>query len=1051
MKHFFARGAARTRLAAALLTVVAGGGASGGAQAQSPDQTMRAASAPYWQQQVDYKMQVQLDDRRHELRATEELTYANRSPDALTFIWFHLYPNAYRDTHTAFARQRLESGSREFQFAPDSSRGFIDELAFTVDGTAAKLEYSPSSPDMAKLILPRPLAPGGQVVISTPFHVKLPKTWSRGGHEGQSYQITQWYPKPAVYDRAGWHPMPYLDQGEFYAEFGTYDVRITLSANYVVGATGELQNPQERAFMDSLATDGARRAEQGAAGFGPAPKRGRRGLAPEPTPASSPRLKTLHFVQDRVTDFAWFADKRYQALKSQVTLPRSGRTVTTWLLFSPGAAKGWLERRGDINAAVLGYSRLVGEYPYSAATALAGPLGPGTGGMEYPMVTITEPSAIIHEVGHNWFQGILGSNERDYPWMDEGINSYTENRVKAPLDSARQAATSQTTAPVPSRAADQPTGNSAPEPFWPVAKTLRLIGADGLPKVALTDALWQATVSRGLNQPIGSRSDDFTPGNYGTDVYARTPAELRYLAAYLGQARFDSCMHAYYRAWAFRHPQPADILGAFNAASGEDLTWFFRDRLTTLLRPDAGLGRMRVEDSIRVRVFNQGDSLLTVPIATVDAQGHVLTQRWTPLFREQGTVSLPLNPAATSVVIDPQYVVPTVRRADDRLRLHGPLRAWNPVKLQPLVGFERWDRSALTWAPLVGANTSDKFMAGVYLSNSSLVQRRVRFQLAPLYSFVRKEVNGYGELAYSVIGTGRLAETVTAFQVARFEKYLKLEPSLLLRFRPASPRAPRQMAQVGITLVRRDPGSGRNPDGTAIAGDGGFGGARWARYELRHGNALQHVTVTARFENFYASALTDRLGATTRFDGANIGKLAVRYERYYSKHKSVSLRVFGGGMLNQRRQDYFFLGLSGSPDYLRETIFVDRARRARMIEAGPRQTDDRDGGFHAWVPAFSNRWLAATNLEAQLPKIPLTVYGDLGTMPGTGGGATTYYGAGVITSLLGNALRVYLPIAGSNYLQNIPASWRDFTSNIRFALQLENLLPERQIRKSLEK
>lgn len=1038
-------------LAAALLTAAVAGGAPTGALAQSLDQVMRAASAPYWQQQVDYRIEVQLDDRRHELRATEELTYVNRSPDQLTFIWFHLYPNAYRDNRTAFARQRIRSGSREFRFAPDSSRGFIDELAFTVDGTAATLETSKKSPDVAKLILPRPLAPGGQVTIRTPFHVKLPKTWSRGGHEWQSYQITQWYPKPAVYDRAGWHPMPYLDQGEFYAEFGSYDVRITLPANYVVGATGELQNPEERAFMDSLAAEGARRAEKGADGFGPAPKRGRRGPAPEPTPRSSARLKTIRYVQDRVTDFAWFADKRYQALKSQVTLPRSGRTVTTWLLFSPGVAKGWVERRGDIDAAVLGYSRLVGEYPYSAATALAGPLGPGTGGMEYPMVTITDPSAIIHEVGHNWFQGILGSNERDYPWLDEGVNSYTENRVKAPLDSARSAA--KATKSAPGRTVDaKATGGNVSLGLG--SKALSRFGADNLPAYAIGDVLWQIGLSRGLNQPIGLRSEDFTAANYGADVYARTPAELRYLAAYLGQARFDSCMRTYFRAWAFRHPQPADMLGAFNTASGEDLTWFFRDRLTNLLLSDAGLGRTRIEDSIRVRIYNQGDSLLSVPIATVDAQGKVLTQRWTPLFREQGTISLPLNPAATSVVLDPQYLVPTVRRADDRRRLQGTFRAWNPIKIKPLVSFERWDRTTLTWAPLVGANTSDKFMAGLYLSNSSLVQRRVRFQLAPLYSFARNEVNGYGEAAYSVLGTGRLAETVTGVQVARFQTYLKLEPSLLLRFRPRSTRAPYQTAQLGVTLVRRDPGSVPNGDGTN-GGDGGFGGARWARYELRAGNALQNLTVAARFENFYASALTDRLGPNTRFDGANIAKLAVRYERFYSKRKSVTLRLFGGRAFG-RPQDYFFLGLSGSPDYLRETIFLDRSQISRMLQAGPRQTDDRDGGFHAWVPVLSNRWLGSASLEAQLPKGPFSLYGDLGAAQSnltvlTTGPWRSYYGAGVVVPLLGNVLRVYLPVVGSNYAQNTPASWGDFSSSIRFALHLENFLPERQIRNLLTK
>ena len=433
----------------------------------------------------------------------------------------------------------------------------------------------------------------------------------------------------------------------------------------------------------------------------------------------------------------------------------------------------------------------------------------------------------------------------------------------------------------------------------------------------------------------------------------------------------------------------------------------------------------------------------------MDARGRVLAERWTPLFREAGTISLPLDPAARSVVLDPRYVVPTVRRAEDRRRLHGLLRTWNPLRIQPLASLERWDRTTLTWAPLVGANTSDKFMAGLYLTNSSLVQRRVRFQLAPLYSFARNEVNGYGDVAYSVFGSGLLAETVTGVRVARFQEYLKLEASLLMRLRAASVPALRQTAQVGITLITRDAAS--LPAGS----ERGDGAVRWGRYEARLGNAIHNLTFTARLENFYGEHLTERLGPITRFDAANIAKLALRYERFYSKHKAVSLRLFGGRILG-RPQDYFYLGLSGSPDYLRETIFLDRSRISRALQSGPRQTDDRDGGFHAWLPVFSNRWLGSASLEAQLPKGPFSLYADLGAAQSSlsatvAGPWSTYYGAGVAASLLGGTLRVYLPVAGSNYAQDKPATWGEFTSNIRFALHLENLLPERQLRNVLEK
>src|SRR5687768_11632327 len=170
-----------------------------------PAKPARATAATYFQQQVNYSIDVALDDKAHQLTGREELTYTNNSPAALSFIWFHLWPNAYRDNTTAFAKQQLRNGKRKFEFAKAADRGFIDGLDFKVNGQAAKLEFDPKNPDIAKLVLPQRLAPGASATISTPFRVKLPASFSRLGHVGQSYQITQWYPKPAVYDRRGWH------------------------------------------------------------------------------------------------------------------------------------------------------------------------------------------------------------------------------------------------------------------------------------------------------------------------------------------------------------------------------------------------------------------------------------------------------------------------------------------------------------------------------------------------------------------------------------------------------------------------------------------------------------------------------------------------------------------------------------------------------------------------------------------------------------------------------------------------------------------------------
>lgn len=240
-------------------------------------------SPTYFQQEVNYKIDVKLNNTKHELSAFETIEYKNNSSDTLTFIWFHLWPNAYKDNTTALARQFMLDGDKSFFYLKEEDRGYIDSLNFTSNGVALKLEYDPKNIDIAKVYLDKPLAPGQTVTISTPFKVKIPVgTISRLGHIGQQYQITQWYPKPAVLDHKGWHPMPYLNQGEFYSEFGAFEVKITLPDNYMVAATGDLQ---EQAEIDRIED----RVKQSA------------DAAYKPDTVSSSTYKTITFKQKMCT------------------------------------------------------------------------------------------------------------------------------------------------------------------------------------------------------------------------------------------------------------------------------------------------------------------------------------------------------------------------------------------------------------------------------------------------------------------------------------------------------------------------------------------------------------------------------------------------------------------------------------------------------------------------------------------------------------------------------------------------------------------------------
>ncbi|HEX2617334.1 MAG TPA: M1 family metallopeptidase, partial [Flavobacteriales bacterium] len=469
-------------------------------------------------------------------------------------------PNAYRDRNTALCQQHDAQDNFLPHFATDAQRGFIDSLDFSTEGTKLVWGYHPQYVDIGWIKLPQPLRPGEQIAIHTPFRVKVPSARiSRLGHTGQAYYITQWFPKPAVFDRKGWHAMPYLTQGEFYSEFGSYDVSITLPANYVVGATGEQQNPAENAWMDSLAQQP------------PAFVLGRGG---DPFPPSDQRVKTLRFVQDDVHDFAWFADKRFQVRKGSVQLKNSGRTVTTWVLVTPHNAAMWHDAITYVNESVRLYSEWVGDYPYSACTAVDGGTAAG-GGMEYPMVTIINDSenafeldaVIAHEVGHNWFYGMLGSNERDHPWMDEGVNSFYEQRyVETRYPGKRM--------------------------IYFEGLPLQLL-PEGLSYRAQNDFVHRANARRNWNAPIESPSTAFTFTDYGSTLYAQSALVFDHLFHALGQAEFDRCMQRYFKQWRYMHPYPADLRRVLEETSGKDLTWCFDELINTADKVDPRAKRLK--------------------------------------------------------------------------------------------------------------------------------------------------------------------------------------------------------------------------------------------------------------------------------------------------------------------------------------------------------------------------------------------------------------------------------------------------------------------------
>ncbi len=490
------------------------------------------AFSQYWQQQTNYTIDVRLNDRDHTLDGYEKIEYTNNSPDTLKFIWFHLWPNAYKNDKTAFSDQLLENGNTKFYFSSKEDKGYINRLDFKVNAITAQLQDHPQHIDIVKLILPSPLAPNQTITITTPFHVKLPFNFSRGGHDGQSYQCTQWYPKPAVYDYKGWHPMPYLDQGEFYSEFGNFDVRITLPENYVVASTGVLQTTEEKEWLKQRKNFTWTPLKE--------KTKGSNGIIKTLTqkfPSSSLQTKTVQYKQNNVHDFAWFADKRF-IINTDTFALASGKTIDVFSYYISDHQLLWKKTVQFSKDAIHHFSTSVGEYPYNTVSVVQGPESFG-GGMEYPTITVISPTknekqldnVIAHEIGHNWFYGILASNERKHPWMDEGINSFYENSYANKKDHHY----------------NQESENE----------------------------LLETVIAEKLDQPIETSSEKFSDRNYGLVAYYKTSKWMELLQKQLGNEIFNKAMHEYFIRWQFKHPYPEDFKKTIEDISGKNLDSIF--------------------------------------------------------------------------------------------------------------------------------------------------------------------------------------------------------------------------------------------------------------------------------------------------------------------------------------------------------------------------------------------------------------------------------------------------------------------------------------------
>jgi len=592
--------------------------------------TRSASGAPgprYWQQRADYTLQATLDTGTNVLRGQGRIYYVNRSPETLDHVWVQLDQNLFAPNSISRALNLPPlrfAGGVVFDFTSKGFAGGITVDRFAVAGRPLTTKVFGT---MMRVELARPLAPNLSITFDIAWHFPIPPYGGgRMGRVGSRfYELGQWYPRMAVYDDVhGWNTLPFLGAGEFYLEFGDFDVSLTVPAGFQVTATGALANPtvirtpQERARLARAFTSPGQvvqvvTRQEAVAG------------ATRPVPGT----RTWRFTASGVRDFAWAAGS---GLRWDASV-WDGILVQTF--YHPEATP-WEESNMMLRFALRHFSGALGQYPWPQISAVEGLIE----GMEYPTV-IYCPSlrkredqywVLMHELGHQWFPMQVGSDERRYPWMDEGFNTFADY--------------------------------DAAEAFFKGTPY-----ADSVRRELL--AAYAATAIPGSEQPMITKPDEVRE-LYWT-AYQKPALMLTILReAVIGREEFDRAFREYARRWKGKHAQPVDFFRTMSDLTGRDLDWFWRSWIYTTARLDQAVDSVRTrDDSTFLYLSNRAQMVLPVTLELRYADGTSETRSLPVEMWNLGsrfTYRMPSAKRLASVVIDPRVIYPDVNRENNSWR-----------------------------------------------------------------------------------------------------------------------------------------------------------------------------------------------------------------------------------------------------------------------------------------------------------------------------------------------------------------------------------------------
>ncbi len=504
------------------------------------------ASAQYWQQAIKYRMDVDFDVTTHQYDGEQVIEYVNNSPDTLNRLFFHLYFNAFQPGSMMDVRSRsIEDpdprvGDR-IEKLSEGEQGYCWIKKAKVNGVNSEVRIEGT---IAEIILKEPILPGRKTMIETKFEAQVPLQIRRSGRdskEGVAYSMTQWYPKLSEYDVDGWHPNPYIGR-EFYGVWGDFNVNITIDENYTIGGTGILMNANEIGH----GYDGIDEKKKGVKG-----------------------KLTWKFAASKVHDFAWAADDNY--IHKYVSGPND---MEIHFLYKndPEITENW-EKLAEKAPKIFEIANgLFGTYPFKRYSIIQG----GDGGMEYPMATLITGgrslpglvSVTIHEAMHSWYQMLLGTDEAQYSWMDEGFTTYASTMVKQKLNELEN-----------------------PNPF------IRSIGS------------YAQLNKYGMEEPLTTHADHYiTNRAYGAGSYTKGSLFLWQLENIVGKEVFYKGMKRYFNEWKFKHPDPRKFIRVMEKESGMVLDWYLEHWVGTINTIDYAVTELKdVNARANVVLKKEGD------------------------------------------------------------------------------------------------------------------------------------------------------------------------------------------------------------------------------------------------------------------------------------------------------------------------------------------------------------------------------------------------------------------------------------------------------------